>query len=283
MVNRAFILLESPAAVMAGQWSFLPERVRLAYRINLANGEGIQEWARFVYQNEVAYPFVVSLQNVLSVPECILNEIAILFCHASYYRHYNELFLVVEDSNQGEAIRRVRTFVQAQGYDRSTILGCIPVKAGYSVVNTSSEEIGSGGKVSDFATDYGKYLETAFSYHDFFLFANAVDSAGVADVIKQAMIKAGKERQYTMRLASTVAAAEENLSAQKARMSMLENELFSYQELLRLKAESKEMEKVLTFYHNEYEVLPLWFKRVGHIVKVVTGKRKFKSLFNGKK
>jgi hypothetical protein len=34
-----------------------------------------------------------------------------------------------------------------------------------------------------------------------------------------------------------------------------------------------------TWYHNEYEVLPLWYKRMGHIVKVLTGKRSFRSLF----
>jgi hypothetical protein len=34
-----------------------------------------------------------------------------------------------------------------------------------------------------------------------------------------------------------------------------------------------------TWYHNEYEVLPLWYKRMGHIVKVLTGKRSLRSLF----
>jgi hypothetical protein len=34
------------------------------------------------------------------------------------------------------------------------------------------------------------------------------------------------------------------------------------------------------WYHNEYEVLPLWFKRLGHIIKVLMGKRSFRSLFD---
>jgi O-antigen biosynthesis protein len=36
------------------------------------------------------------------------------------------------------------------------------------------------------------------------------------------------------------------------------------------------------WYYKEYEVLPLWFKRLGHIVKVFQGRRSFKSLFSGK-
>jgi glycosyltransferase involved in cell wall biosynthesis len=36
---------------------------------------------------------------------------------------------------------------------------------------------------------------------------------------------------------------------------------------------------VKKWYHDEYEVLPLWYKRFGHIIKVVNGKRTLKSLF----
>jgi hypothetical protein len=46
-----------------------------------------------------------------------------------------------------------------------------------------------------------------------------------------------------------------------------------------LAAEKKRADELLAWYHKEYEALPLWYKRFGHIVKVLSGKRKFKSLF----
>ncbi len=53
---------------------------------------------------------------------------------------------------------------------------------------------------------------------------------------------------------------------------------------------NKELEKEMEFlksnrdtirdwYEKEYEVLPLWYKRFGHVLKVMTGKRSFKSLY----
>jgi len=36
---------------------------------------------------------------------------------------------------------------------------------------------------------------------------------------------------------------------------------------------------IIDWYNKEYEILPLWYKRFGHIIKVIMGKRKFKSLF----
>jgi len=47
----------------------------------------------------------------------------------------------------------------------------------------------------------------------------------------------------------------------------------------RYKKQVMEIEK---FYKNEYEILPLWYKRIGHILKVIMGKRSFRSLFNDK-
>jgi hypothetical protein len=42
----------------------------------------------------------------------------------------------------------------------------------------------------------------------------------------------------------------------------------------------KQMKEVVDFYKKEYEILPLWFKQLGHIIKVITGKRTFRSLFD---
>ncbi len=49
-----------------------------------------------------------------------------------------------------------------------------------------------------------------------------------------------------------------------------------YVEVLRSDHAARELQD---YYTREYEVLPLWYKRVGHIVKVLTGKRTFRSLF----
>jgi glycosyltransferase involved in cell wall biosynthesis/GT2 family glycosyltransferase len=40
--------------------------------------------------------------------------------------------------------------------------------------------------------------------------------------------------------------------------------------------------EVAEWYHNQYEILPAWYKRMGHLIKVIYGRRSFKSLFNDK-
>jgi hypothetical protein len=49
---------------------------------------------------------------------------------------------------------------------------------------------------------------------------------------------------------------------------------------LRFYKDKDEALRINEYYQKEYEILPLWYKRIGHIIKVLLGKRNFYSLFN---
>lgn len=42
----------------------------------------------------------------------------------------------------------------------------------------------------------------------------------------------------------------------------------------------KKVQQIQDWYNKEYEVLPLWYKRLGHVIKAMLRKRSFKSLFD---
>lgn len=50
-------------------------------------------------------------------------------------------------------------------------------------------------------------------------------------------------------------------------------------EILRAHSQATHLQN---YYTNEYEILPLWYKRFGHLLKVISGKRSFRSLFTDK-
>lgn len=51
---------------------------------------------------------------------------------------------------------------------------------------------------------------------------------------------------------------------------------------LYLSLQKEERANGLKWYYNEYEILPGWYKKFGHILKVMMGKRTLKSLFSDK-
>ena len=57
-------------------------------------------------------------------------------------------------------------------------------------------------------------------------------------------------------------------------------DLVNQKTYLKLIKEADESKKINEFYYYEYEILPLWYKKLGHIIKVISGKRNWRSLFN---
>jgi hypothetical protein len=51
----------------------------------------------------------------------------------------------------------------------------------------------------------------------------------------------------------------------------------SHNQILRSSSQATSLQN---YYNNEYEILPLWYKRLGHIIKVFMGKRSFRSLLS---
>ena len=68
----------------------------------------------------------------------------------------------------------------------------------------------------------------------------------------------------------------------EAEMIRWENRALLYRHFLQLSKQVQEQEyyEVINWYNHEYEILPLWYKQFGHIIKVLMGKRSFRSLFS---
>jgi glycosyltransferase involved in cell wall biosynthesis len=43
---------------------------------------------------------------------------------------------------------------------------------------------------------------------------------------------------------------------------------------------ARHLNKPVSWYYKEYEVLPLWFKRLGHVIKILQNNRSLRSIFN---
>jgi len=72
---------------------------------------------------------------------------------------------------------------------------------------------------------------------------------------------------------------EKELKALKKIQASTEAELENHKQYLEVLRSTHPTKELQDYYTHEYEILPLWFKRLGHLVKVLTGKRTFRSLF----
>ena len=98
-------------------------------------------------------------------------------------------------------------------------------------------------------------------------------------VLKKVETDFAREFPRLAELAIDKLGLEEKLRVAGAACSALKQELKNQQDYNALLRSGHSTRELQDYYNNEYEVLPTWYKRFGHILKVITGKRTFRSLF----
>lgn len=72
---------------------------------------------------------------------------------------------------------------------------------------------------------------------------------------------------------------EKELTVLRKKQAATEMELKHQQQYVEILRSDHAAKEIQDYYNREYEILPLWYKRFGQVLKVLTGKRTFKSLF----
>ena len=101
----------------------------------------------------------------------------------------------------------------------------------------------------------------------------AQDRERSVQVIRQQFKQFFNSEKDIYRITKRIVDENESL---KQKVNELMLELDNSKTYLEIALRQKETENILRFYHKEYEVLPLWYKRVGHLIKIVTGRRSWK-------
>ncbi len=84
--------------------------------------------------------------------------------------------------------------------------------------------------------------------------------------------------QQFLLLKKTSDSVRENINLKKE-LLIAQQDLANHKTYLKFYQDKDETVKIQEFYLYEYEILPTWYKKVGHLLKVAMGKRSFLSLF----
>jgi hypothetical protein len=275
----------------------LPENFFLAYKITPGNIDQLNTFYKKLFLSNSHTPFslFISIDNgktlALEEFEKHLEHLVSLSFHYSYNKSNgdNPLF-IFESTTEGadKYISSLRKALTDQGYNalETIIIDHTPASAaGIKERNTIClyPQSGSG----DFLSGYFREISTITSSRNTFFFF--IDNPGnirpVLATIEEAEKMLKKEAPQAWRLLKenrAMAVKQQELQNQLTILGEKLESLSSYH--LHSNAPDsvykKQVIELQEFYNTEYEVLPLWFKRLGHIVKVLTGKRTFKSLYN---
>lgn len=222
----------------------------------------------------------IDLATVESENDPVASGMEALICnlvfHPSFYVHFNVPYIFFINSSiqqTDEQLSAIKNAVIAQAYADVKF-----IEIAYSTTGTQATPIFGGNDIASFYEN--NYLSKGL-FNRFVIFEKKEGSVtAISRQLLQAEDAFKKEHALLfdqLRQAATLTGENEYL---KWKQKSYLDELKNYKTYLKVLKEQDEAQYINNFYYNEYEVLPLWYKQMGHVIKVLTGKRTFKSLFD---
>ena len=232
----------------------------------------------------VENPFAILLSEktlAQKVNESYFEDVLSVFFQPSYFLDFDLPVIFLSDKATNHA-----------GFIETLTGKCI--KQGLPILLFKTKEIGSVEKPEthvyevrssdvDQNTIVEKWLSQYLEYKDpseiHFLFRK--NEPGLTGILK-------KMQQEELELYNTEVYKYANLFYNKQKMfERYKKELEAMVSVEKdtrvyLNMQKKQTADNVEWYYNEYEILPTWYKRFGHVIKVLMGKRTFRSLFSDK-
>jgi hypothetical protein len=274
----------------------LPENTYLSYKIADSSIHLIDSFYKKIFLSPPKYRFclLIELNGYLNISEADFDKFTDLLISFSFNFNYvktdydNPLILFdVKKSEDKKYVSIISDAFKSQGYN-DIEPACIytdnaPRKERNNFRFNLQENITS------LLPDYISLIKQLSSSDSFFFFFldNPEKLSEVLDTLQRAetIIREDvPQTYYLLKENMSVSAKEHKL---RVRIGLLQEQIDS------LKAynlfhnslgtqEKRQIRELQHFYDKEYEILPLWYKRLGHVLKVIMGKRTFLSLFNDK-
>jgi hypothetical protein len=273
----------------------LPENTYLSYKITAASIHLIDSFYRKLFLSPKKYPFclLIDLEELNESDIGLDNTIDFLVSfsfHAKYLKtsHDNPIVLFeIYKTDTNKYISIISEAFKSHGYnDIETI---IIHNDGKSLPENERKNIRFNleKNISSLFSEYISSIKqlTSSDASFFFFLDNPEKLPEILDTIQKAetIIREDLPQTYYLLKENISVTAKEHklllkIDLLQEQLNSLNNyHLFYNSSDTRYKRQVTELQN---FYNNEYEILPIWYKRFGHILKVIMGKRTFRSLFN---
>jgi hypothetical protein len=234
----------------------------------------IHELAKYVLSHPPS-PFFLFFRNDIDITEdSALANIILLLSHQQYGRYRGSPVLFYEDDEmeQGCLQSELKKYIHKQEGIKPIWIN--PRKRNDIVFSWNEHDDGVASVYRE------KIIKE--SYYEKLVF---IDSLTPGFVSRAILMIAEIENLITAQYPALINSYRQNiLSASNIRalvsgQHVLTRYVADQAYFIATLQKSQEVEKILAFYQAQYEVLPLWYKQMGHLIKVVMGKRTFRSLF----
>lgn len=285
MLNSIFYLSNNYSDFSYGSSENSDPNFYLSFIIDTSDEKAIEE-AYYFFSNRISLDFSLSLIINEAIEEEFLYYLFAFFFIPGYLKINNKIIINFIGGNSNlfnDAKKQIIETVSNQNIQNVEVN---ILHSNDSKKLPASQYLSNYlfSNLDNFKLHYYNTLSTPKFYNNtFYLYHSAVHIQTLFSLIDTAnkVIKTDNLPLYDA-ISKLQLLLIENSDLKLKNTSVL-NELENYKSHIIMLKSLHEATQLQLFYDNEYEVLPLWYKRIGHALKVIMGKRSFRSLFNNNK
>lgn len=272
-----------------------------AIEIAAGSNKDMQAAFSFIYSSVTVPRFAVTLfptQPGMEYDAAWIEDFMLLLAHSGYLREDNQRIVFIDNASQvcedtAEWILQLQNRCNENGFsfvavwlNKCTVYDDEVVKTSYP---------GTVYRYTD-QNEMERILTTAVAPVSIYIQTDNVILENVYAALDQVIgsFQSRNPIQYQLLLRLTAGMKEKQALQQKLKEYTLTLQASQQYQALWLQETAPQetigtggvihqVNRIKRFYWEEYEVLPLWYKRLGHLIKVITGKRKFRTLFGKRK
>ena len=270
----------------------MPENAFIAYKIASTSVPEIATFYKNLFLSSKKYKFclLIDLEYVTRGVEFAgaVDFLVSISFHSRYMRnradHPFVLFGNSATTDQWKSI--VRETFRSQGYDD---IGTMAVSKDDIFLMDHHDANKNNDLPKSFAHLSSRYIDaiknvTSADTSFFFFLENVRDLPALLNVVKEAelIIRNDLSQIYSLLKENRSLTMNNDQLMAKSERAQEQFDSYTLNYNITIARYKQQVTELLRFYTNEYEILPLWYKRLGHVIKVLMGKRSFRSLFDDK-
>ncbi len=272
-----------------------------SFLLNSSDTAGIDKAFQFIFSKENRHPFSLTLKidqqsDIRDAPSWF-DKFCLILCHPGYLKYDNHILLgIISDQaiEENGFFNTMRHELKKQGFGPVAFIEIHKDRQSYSkeIAYAFYEEnldenefykwyINKATARDSLLNIFTNSTEEAFIDRILFLKQKTeLHLATKEPILFNLIIRLHKKTGEAYQYQQLSEALGEDLSSNKMYLDYLLSNFKEGDDEDGI--ELSKLMQIKKFYHQQYEVLPLWYKRFGHIIKVLTGRRTLKSLFYNK-
>jgi hypothetical protein len=215
--------------------------------------------------------FCLYLKKEIDNKVAFTNSLISFFFHSGYIKERGFPVVIIDkELSSTNLLNELRVAAKIQGYEQLVI----------KIINEDVSFFSLRSSIDINAAYKKKLFEPGHNTHFFVVeLGNAVSANYMQQqfVNEEAVFAENEREQFLYKIEAKE--LYERLMISEQLLSAAKRELEHKDQFIRIIKSGSQATLLQQYYTNEYEVLPKWFKQFGHIVKVLIGKRSFRSLF----